>query len=68
MRQAEETWFSENKWLGSLNLDIGKLSHIKFIMAFKNLGQRALSSRAAEYLVSTVFRVVFFLVYLLGPT
>lgn len=41
-------------------MDIGKLGHIKLIVAFKNLGQNPLSSRVAEYLVSTVLRVFFF--------
>lgn len=57
MRQVEETWFSENKLLRGLDLDTGKVSHIKLIVAFKNLGQSPLSSRVAEYLVSTVLRV-----------
>lgn len=37
MRQVEEAWFSENILLRGLNLDIGKLSHIKLIVAFKFL-------------------------------
>lgn len=56
MRQVEETWFSENKLLRGLYLDIGKLSHIRLVVTFNNLGQIPLYSKAAEYLVSTVLR------------
>lgn len=59
MRQVEETWFSENKLLRSLYLDIGELSHIRLVVTFNNLGQIPFYSTAAEYLVSTVLRGVF---------